>query len=405
VPANDGAPALLRSLGLEVDGPARWGQLPRSRRPGVFVVESPRASASAPTDIVAVRRWIEGVPSLLLDGERPTPTALDRRLGEFWVPGQTLLYVGRTDKSLAPRVAALYATPLGRRRPHPGGHWLKTLRDLDRLRLWWAETDAPEEYEDAILTAFAEAIPEDIRTTLGPRLGTDASILPWANLESPSGGRRLTGITGSTIEVEGTAPAPTRIRSSERTTRQGAGTGPSGPRRAVTRAAVPRSVRPRAAQGPTRSASATTHLTAEGLTALESELAQLTTVRRPEVIARVKHARELGDLRENADYEAARNEQAFLEGRIRELEQRLRTAVVIRGSDSGTIALGSTVRYEVQGETDELTIVGSTEAAPGAGRISGASPVGKALLGRRAGDEVVVRTPAAEMRYRILEVR
>jgi transcription elongation factor GreA len=167
---------------------------------------------------------------------------------------------------------------------------------------------------------------------------------------------------------------------------------------------VPRSVRPRAA-GATPRASTATHLTSEGLTALDAELAQLTSVRRPEVIARVKHARELGDLRENADYEAARNEQAFLEGRIRELEQKKRTAVVIRGDTSGTVTLGSTVRYELQGVTEELTIVGSSETAPGAGRISGASPVGKALLGRRAGDEVVVRTPSAELRYRIIEVR
>jgi transcription elongation factor GreA len=79
--------------------------------------------------------------------------------------------------------------------------------------------------------------------------------------------------------------------------------------------------------------------------------------------------------------------------------------VVIRGSSSGAITLGSTVRYELGGETEELTIVGTAEASPGSGRISSASPVGKALLGRRAGDEVVVRTPAAEMRYRIIEVR
>ena len=89
----------------------------------------------------------------------------------------------------------------------------------------------------------------------------------------------------------------------------------------------------------------------------------------------------------------------------RELERRLRTAVVISGGAEGVIVLGSTVRYEVDGEAAELRIVGSTEADPLAGRISQASPVGKALLGRRAGDQVVVRTPAAETRYRILEVR
>jgi transcription elongation factor GreA len=149
----------------------------------------------------------------------------------------------------------------------------------------------------------------------------------------------------------------------------------------------------------------TTHLTAEGLAALEVEVAHLTTVLRPEVVARVKHARELGDLRENADYEAARNEQAFLEGRIRELEQRIRTAVVSEVATSGNIGMGSTVSVAVDGRTDEITIVGSAEADPERGRISRESPVGRALLGHRAGDDVLVRTPAAEIRYRILEVR
>ena len=143
---------------------------------------------------------------------------------------------------------------------------------------------------------------------------------------------------------------------------------------------------------------------ADGLAALQAELERLREVERPQVVERIKHARELGDLRENADYEAARNEQSFLEGRVQELERRLRTAVVIRSETRTSVALGSRVRYEVDGSSGELTIVGSTEADPAAGRISAASPVGRALLGRRAGDEVSVTTPAAEIRYRIVEV-
>jgi transcription elongation factor GreA len=123
------------------------------------------------------------------------------------------------------------------------------------------------------------------------------------------------------------------------------------------------------------------------------------------VIARVKHARELGDLRENADYEAARNEQSFLEGRIQALEQQLRSVVVIPGATDGRIALGSTVVAEVQGETVELHLVGSREADPSNGRISDVSPVGKALIGREVGEEVVVRTPGHDVTYRIIEVR
>jgi transcription elongation factor GreA len=395
---------LLRSLGLSVDGPARWGSSPNARTPGIFAVETSRPTDAAPTDIVAIRGWIERIESLRLDGERPTPTVLDRRLGEFWVPGQRLLYVGRSEKSLAARVKALYATDLGHRRPHGGGHWLKTLREPASLVVWWAETDAGEEYEDALLSAFAAAVPEAVRDAL-PR---PEPLLPWANLDSPSGARRETGITGSLIanDTEAGAEASRSVGQpvARRTLR------PAVPRRpAASRAGVVRTgagARGAARSGkPATRAEVATHLTPDGLTALEAEHALLTTVKRPEVVARVKQARELGDLRENADYEAARNEQAFLEGRIRELERRLRTAVVATGSIDGAIVVGSTVRYEVDGQADELVIVGSTEADPLAGRISQASPVGKALLGRRAGDQVVVKTPAAEARYRILEVR
>ncbi len=144
------AAELLRSLGLDVDGPLRWGSKPLSRAPGIFVVEIATATNSAPIDLDEVRRWLERVPDLRMDGERPTQTSLATRLGMFWLPGQTLLYVGRTNKSLSGRVASLYATELGHAQPHPGGHWLKTLREPSKLRLWWAETDAPEEYEDEI---------------------------------------------------------------------------------------------------------------------------------------------------------------------------------------------------------------------------------------------------------------
>ena len=94
----------------------------------------------------------------------------------------------------------------------------------------------------------------------------------------------------------------------------------------------------------------------------------------PQVVARVKQPRELGDLRENADYEAARNEHSFLEGRVLELEQRIRTAAVIEAGTGGAISLGSKVVYEVDGRRDQLSIVGSTESDPAAGRISSASP-------------------------------
>jgi transcription elongation factor GreA len=170
------------------------------------------------------------------------------------------------------------------------------------------------------------------------------------------------------------------------------------------RSTIPRSTATNAAVGSDRAA-APTHLTEEGLAGLQAELERLRTVERPAVVERIKHARELGDLRENADYEAARREQSFLEGRIQQLEHQLRTAVVIRaGAGRTSIALGSRVDYEIDGVTGSLTIVGSTESDPAAGLISAASPVGRALLGRRPGDDVVVTTPGAQVTYRITEV-
>jgi transcription elongation factor GreA len=226
-------------------------------------------------------------------------------------------------------------------------------------------------------------------------------VLPWANLEAVTGERKATGLTGSLLADEDVpAAAPTASPAAGRTS--------ATPRRATSTAT--RARRAPAAQSRTSSAAARpvpepTRLTEAGLAALQAELEGLRTVRRPEVIARVKSARELGDLRENADYEAARNEQSFLEGRIQALEQQLRTVVVIPGATDGRVALGSTVIAEVQGEPVEFHLVGSREADPASGRISDVSPVGKALMGREAGDEVVVRTPGHDVTYRIIEVR
>ena len=135
-----------------------------------------------------------------------------------------------------------------------------------------------------------------------------------------------------------------------------------------------------------------------------SELDTLTRVTRREVVARIKAARELGDLRENADYTAAREEQSFLEGRIQALEDRLRRAVVIEEQAGGKVVIGSTVKVEVGGEELDYTIVGSTEADPAAGRLSSVSPVGAALLGATPGADVDVRTPRGTVRYRVLSV-
>jgi transcription elongation factor GreA len=148
-------------------------------------------------------------------------------------------------------------------------------------------------------------------------------------------------------------------------------------------------------------------LTPEGLAGLKAELEQLSTTRRREVAARIKEAREFGDISENAEYDDAKNEQAMLEARIAQLEDKLRSATVIDASDldNSVVRVGSTVHVEdATGKTTKYTIVGSAEAKPADLRLSNESPVGKALLGRKRGDEVSFSTPRGERRLKIKKI-
>ena len=146
-------------------------------------------------------------------------------------------------------------------------------------------------------------------------------------------------------------------------------------------------------------------LTPDGEARLRAELDELTRVKRPQVIARIRTAKEHGDLKENAEYHSAREEQSFLEGRIQAIEARLRSAVIVEAPAAGSrVGLGSVVSLDDDGDTVRYTIVGADESDPAHGRISSSSPVGRALVGRDAGDWVVVATPAGEQRFRILSV-
>jgi hypothetical protein len=149
----------------------------------------------APVDISAVGTWLARVETLRVDGERPTGKALAARLAAWWLPGETVVYVG-SAKSLGRRIEAMTATPLGDARPNPAGQWLKALRGFEGTRLWWATTDAAEEYEDALLEAFAAAVPAAATAALP----AGAQVLPFANRRGPGGPVRLDGITGSTAE-------------------------------------------------------------------------------------------------------------------------------------------------------------------------------------------------------------
>jgi len=149
-----------------------------------------------------------------------------------------------------------------------------------------------------------------------------------------------------------------------------------------------------------------TYLSREGLDKLRAELDEMVNVRRAEVATRIHDAKEHGDLTENAEYEDAKNEQAFVEGRIQTLEVLIKNATIIDDKHSTDhVQVGSTVSVEGPDGKESFTIVGSTEASPRDGRISNESPVGRALLGRRKGDKVVVRVPAGDFDYTIVGIR
>ncbi len=181
---------LLRAIGLSVEGPVLWGRPVVGSSPGVFVVEMPAPAPKVSIDPDAIKDWIGRAPDLRLDGKKPSVAELQTRLASFWVPSQQILFIGSSQKSVAARLAGMYKTPLGERRPQPSGYWLRTLRDLGKFRIWWAPAPDPDLYEDMLLDAFMKA----------------AGALPYAVLATPSGERREHGLTGTLHDVEPARP-------------------------------------------------------------------------------------------------------------------------------------------------------------------------------------------------------
>jgi transcription elongation factor GreA len=417
---------LLRALDLQIEGPVLWGRQLGSSGPGVFIVELPAPQPKVSIDPAAVREWLDRAPKLLLDGKRPTVAELQTRLASFWMPDQVILYIGSSQKGVGARLSGMYKTPLGERRPQPAGYWLKTLRNLSRARIWWSPTSDAELYEDQLLDRFVKS----------------AGKMPYAVLSTPAGSARVDGLTSQlhdeaagrvvakttfvTQLPDGPEEMPAKpVRASARaaatkaaaraeSTRKANADRPVSSRTATPRRAVrkPDDSAPKAARISANSfgapAMAPIHLTADGLAGLREELEELTTHRRPEVIARIKAARELGDLKENADYEAARKEQSFLEGRVQALEKMIKYAVIIEASSEGgsEVVLGSTVTVETDRHGQEtFTIVGSAEADARVGKISFTSPIGQALLGRHPGETIRVNIPAGSMDFKVVEVK
>jgi len=146
-------------------------------------------------------------------------------------------------------------------------------------------------------------------------------------------------------------------------------------------------------------------LTKEGLAKLKKEYDQLTKVQRPNVVKEIKRSRELGDLAENGAYTAARDQQSFVEGRVREIEEILRTVEVVSSKPSGTVSIGSIVDLKVNGKIVTLTVVGHGESELGENQVSNESPIGKAIYGKKEGARVLVNVPSGQIEYTIVKIR
>jgi transcription elongation factor GreA len=150
-----------------------------------------------------------------------------------------------------------------------------------------------------------------------------------------------------------------------------------------------------------------TVLTREGFEKLKEEIDELSTVRRREVAERIKEAREFGDISENSEYDDAKNEQAMLEARIAQLEERLRDAIVIdeAGLPDDVVSLGTHVTLKLPTGEATFQVVGSAESDPDENRLSNESPIGKAILGRKKGETVDVVTPSGQIKIKIVGIK
>ncbi len=145
-------------------------------------------------------------------------------------------------------------------------------------------------------------------------------------------------------------------------------------------------------------------MTKQGLDELKSEYEELTATKRPAVVKRLSDARDLGDLSENSEYAAAKQDLSFIDGRILELEEILHAAKIITSHKKGSVDVGCKVTLHINGKKDVFTVVGEWEADPAEKKISHESPLGKALMGKKVGEKVEVAAPAGKILYKILHI-
>lgn len=190
----------LRPAGLQPFGVVRWANPVPKTRAGVYAVALTSDPAAVgpgltecPVSDTALDDWLEARAELRLDGKRPTRAELAERVKAFWLPDEVILYIGLSTRPLRRRVNEYYKTPLGARKPHAGGHFLKTLSNLEALFVHFAGSESPAGAEDAMIRDFCANVSEATRSTLADLDHT----FPFANLEWPRGTRKRHGLTGT----------------------------------------------------------------------------------------------------------------------------------------------------------------------------------------------------------------
>jgi hypothetical protein len=189
---------LFAAAGLEPQGVVQWGEPVPEHRAGVYAVglgaavDEVGGVPTAPLSPAAVEMLLRVRPELMLDGSHPTKAGLAKRIASFWLPDESVLYLGLTGTSLRSRVRGYYKTPLGARRPHAGGWFLKMLGNLDELFVHYSRAEDPTAAEDAMLRCFSA----NVSAATLAQLPDPAHAFPFANLEWPRGVRKAHGIKG-----------------------------------------------------------------------------------------------------------------------------------------------------------------------------------------------------------------
>lgn len=195
---------LLESQSLKLTGKVKWGQNFHSSHRGIYLISLSKDEFSnggiipkAPISHERIDFWLNKVPSFELDNKKyPKADLVVERLSRFWLPDENILYIGMTNATLSVRVSQYYSTELGEKRPHAGGHWLKTLSNLSELYVYYSECDNPENIEINLLDFFIKHVSKNSLNLL-----YDSSIvLPFANLKHPTRGRKSHGIGKSKLK-------------------------------------------------------------------------------------------------------------------------------------------------------------------------------------------------------------